>query len=203
MLFNWWRKRTDRTKKQHRVSQRRRLAFERLEERCLPSAKTISSGAACLLLPDQQGNNLPTFALSADNGRLAVAPSIVHDGSEFGNAHQAEAMQATGDSSQQAPMQHVLTTQLLEQHSQNGASQDSDNTLTDHPQGPPTSGGGNRFSGNSDREVNVLLTDVVDLNAVQVSSGPKDSFVGGTNLQSNGVDVGSRPISSGSARPLI
>src|SRR5438445_1019749 len=139
MLFNWWRKRAEQANRQHVLSQHRRLAFERLEERCLPSAKPISVGAADLLLPDQPANALPTLAVSADNDQLRVSPSTFYDSSAVGYVCEAGLIQATEDSTQQAPLpddQNVLTTQP----EQNGPPQD--NTPQDNPQGTPASGGG-------------------------------------------------------------
>src|SRR5712692_2326569 len=127
MIFNWWRISAEQTKRQHLSSQRRRLAFERLEERCLPSAKPTSAGAASLLLADQPGHNLPTPALSSDNDRLGVSPLIVDDGGEPANACQAKLIQVTDDISDPMPDdQIVLTTQPLKQSSQNAAPQGSD-----------------------------------------------------------------------------
>src|SRR5712691_682747 len=105
MIFNWRRKRAE--QRQDLASQRRRLAFERLEERCVPSAKPILSGVAGLLLADQPGNYLAATALSAGNG-LGVSPLIVHNGGEPGSACQPELIQVTDDSSLQE--QNVLTT---------------------------------------------------------------------------------------------
>src|SRR5216683_6095003 len=152
MIFNWRRKRAE--QRQDLACQRRRLAFERLEERCVPSAKPILSGAASLLLVDQPGNNLLATALSAGNG-LGVSPLIVHDGSEPGSACQAKLIQVTDDTSRQD--QNVLTTQPLKQSGQNAPLQGGDDVLTNSPE-LPTSNKGKRFSG-SGREANISLVD--------------------------------------------
>src|SRR6266404_2967751 len=81
MLFNWWRKKAEQRNRQHPASQRHWLAFERLEDRCVPSAKPIAFGAAGLVLPDQPGKDLPSLALPAGNDRLSVSPSTFHDAS--------------------------------------------------------------------------------------------------------------------------
>src|SRR5438128_7637107 len=117
MIFNWWRKRAEQMKRQGLSSQRRRLAFERLEERSVPSAKPILSGAAGLLLAEQPGN-LPAMALSAGNDGLVVSPLIVDDGSELGGACPAEFNPVTGDTNPMPDDQNVLTIEPLQQSGQ-------------------------------------------------------------------------------------
>jgi CheY-like chemotaxis protein len=191
MLLNWWRKRAGQANRGYFPSQRRRLAFERLEERCVPSAKPVSSAATPLLIPEPIADPLPTLAVSVDDGQLRVTPptpSAAYDDAWFACACQTEPAQIPDDALQQALTgdNTDLLSPPLGQGSQKACAQNDDNAL--NAPGSPNQGGG--------REGKATGVDDGDFSAVQVCSGLSESIPSSGKNQSIGLDIGSGPVSS-------
>jgi CheY-like chemotaxis protein len=75
MFLSWWRIRAKRAKTRHLLFQRCRLVFERLEDRCLLSAKPAAVQAAYPLLSEPSGTELQAISVLATSGSVGVHPA--------------------------------------------------------------------------------------------------------------------------------
>lgn len=224
MLLNWWRRRAEQRRKRHVLSPCRRLAFERLEERCLLSAKPIPLGTAGPVLPDQPGNHSPAFSLLADNERLSVLPLNGYDAIAIENAWQADLLGVSAradinedppddDGSQQAPSPdngeptpdepNDPTSSPSNQGtpandgSRKRPAQNSGNTVATNTEQAIQSGTGGPSSGRVEREFHVPLGDGGGFSTAQSKGGIKGSFANSSNLLSDGFAAASGPVSPG------
>src|SRR5690348_13602090 len=93
MLLPWWRERRKMARQAHVGFRHRRLAFERLEDRCLLSARPVSLLADGLPPPDQAVLAIHASSLSIATQTTAITLSAVTLTSATQDTSQAELSQ--------------------------------------------------------------------------------------------------------------